>query len=34
MNIKNEVMQYVLIRLTEEGFGMPSNIVEIKQYQG
>ncbi len=33
LNIKNEVMQHVLFRLTEEGFEMPSDIVEIKQYK-
>ena len=33
MNIKNVVMQQVLFRLTEEGFEMPSDIVEIKQYK-
>jgi small-conductance mechanosensitive channel len=34
LTIKNEVMQQVLFRLTEEGFGMPSAIVEIKRYKG
>lgn len=34
LNIKNEVMQKVLKRLTDEGFSLPSNIVEIKQYEG
>jgi small conductance mechanosensitive channel len=34
LSIKNEVMKQVLSRLTEEGFNLPSNIVEIKQYEG
>lgn len=34
LSIKNEVMKLVLNRLTEEGFNLPSNIVEIKQYEG
>lgn len=33
LSIKNEVMQKVLIRLTDEGFNLPSNIIEVKQYQ-
>lgn len=34
LNIKNEVMQQVLSRLTKDGFSLPSDIVEIKQYKG
>lgn len=31
LNIKNEVIQKVLVRLSDEGFSLPSKIIEIKQ---
>ncbi|MFT5753900.1 MAG: small conductance mechanosensitive channel, partial [Flavobacterium sp.] len=32
--IRTQVMKNVLLALTENEFSLPSNIVEVKQYEG